>query len=222
MKICLPQHYIVLELLPSILLILHHPCLDWRHIVHLTGPQMAGSSVGIASVDDKDNPLEKIYERILELNLNETPVSNSSTAAPTQAKYMTSTHQPVLVQDSLAEATLHQTDPNGNINSKQFELSIKDEIQNMESLTFHDKSMLTLIIHCNRKKAPKGIFDSFLALLKKEIKSNKFNILRADTRDTFIARMRKQFPCSVPTFVDIPIGIPSDIIPNSLTSFPTL
>jgi hypothetical protein len=136
-----------------------------------------GSSVGAASVDDEDNPLEKIYERILELKLNETPVSNSSTAAPTQAKRTTSTHQPVLVQDSLEEATLHQTDPNGNINSDQFELSIKDEIQNMESLTFHDKSMLTLIIHCNRTKAPKGFFDSFLALLKKEIKSNKFNIL---------------------------------------------
>jgi hypothetical protein len=82
----------------------------------------------------------------------------------------------------------------------------------MESTYTPRQSMLTLILHCNRTKAPKGFF-SFMALLKKEIKA--FNIAKADTRDTFIARMKEKFPYSVPNFVDIPLTFPA-------TSFPTL
>jgi hypothetical protein len=70
--------------------------------------------------------------------------------------------------------------------TQQFELLIEDEIQNMESLTLHDKSMLTSYPPLQPDKAPKGFFVLYGPSKEKEIK-NKFNIAKADTRDTFIA-----------------------------------
>jgi hypothetical protein len=210
--------------------------LEEEHSPASPGGSTEGSSHGPSSVDSEDNPLDEIYERIQAMKLTETPVSNSSTEAQ-RTDHLTSvttstcsttatttntcaptedttdnTNDPVHTEEQFTQTA----EPSENGNFHQFEQLIEDEIHNMESLTRHDKSMLTLILHCNRTKAPKGFFDSFMALLKKEIKANKFNIAKADTRDTFISRMRKEFPCSVPTFVDIPVEIPSDIIPNSL------
>jgi hypothetical protein len=83
----------------------------------------------------------------------------------------------------------------------------------MESLTLHDKSMLTLILHCNRTKAPKGFF-SFMALLKKEIKAQVQHSKSGYQRHLHCPH-EKGVPLLSSNFVDIPLAFPA-IIPNSL------
>jgi hypothetical protein len=105
--------------------------------------------------------------------------------------------QPASHQEECSPAS-EEAEPN-----VPFELSILDEIGDIEGISLHDKSMLALILHCNGSNAPKGFFDSFMVILKKEMKVNNFNVSKADRRDTFIGRMRKHFPCPLPSFVDV-------------------
>jgi hypothetical protein len=196
--------------------------LEDHSLSSLDGSSTDGSSVGLSSVEEEDNPLDEIYSRIQALNLTETPVGNSQTVAPTVGPSNTNPTFPSVynnqTQAPSEEETTHLSPPTPHLppasNTQQFELLIEDEIQNMESLTLHDSPCSLLSSIAAGQKLPR-FFDSFMALLK-ERNQRKFNIAKADTRDTFIARMRKEFPCSVPNFVDIPVDIPSDIIPNSL------
>lgn len=136
-----------------------------------------GPVPGLPDVDD--DPLDIISRQIDDMRLRDrtSALSNDSEAL----------HDPKI---PLAE-------------TNQVELSIEEEIKNIKSLTLHDKSMLNLIVHCNQTKAPKGFFNSFMATLKNEIKLNDFNVCKADTRETFMSRMRMEFPCAMPFFVNV-------------------
>jgi predicted RNase H-like HicB family nuclease len=133
--------------------------------------------------EDDPDPITQMYEQVRVLNLRGGGMEDTEvTEAP-------SIHAAENVEEDWT----------------QTQRSILEEIEGMTALTLHDKSMLALIIHCNRTKAPKGFFDSFMSVLKKEIRLNNFQVSKADTRGTFVTRMRDLFPCPVPTFVNVPV-----------------
>jgi hypothetical protein len=193
----------------------------------------------LESHEDEEDPFEEIYQRIQRIQLQETTAAtiddnfivdaDGSIDPPSdgQPNKQPITSPCVLPSDSNTVATDQgdgisiYSEPSNNASSgthsfEQFQMSIEEEITKIDSLTIHDKSMLSLIVHCNRTKAPKGFFDAFMAMLKKEVKENGFKISKAQTRDTFISHLRKDFPCAIPSFVYIPTSLEKEKVCHSL------
>jgi hypothetical protein len=127
----------------------------------------------LESHEDEEDPFEEIYQRIQRIQLQETTAAtiddnfivdaDGSIDPPSdgQPNKQPITSPCVLPSDSNTVATDQgdgisiYSEPSNNASSgthsfEQFQMSIEEEITKIDSLTIHDKSMLSLIVHCNR------------------------------------------------------------------------
>jgi hypothetical protein len=137
--------------------------------------------------DSLNNPIDKINQWIQDMQLGEILVGDITQ----QEGHISQTNEEEVVTQPSQTTNKEQFSSFSEMNSVEIKGSKQVELQFWKRLTIWTHSpfkinpaMIALILHCNGTQTPNVFFDS-MAILKKEINLNKFDVSMAPhTQDT--------------------------------------